>query len=68
MKGSDIQGMGRIAECVIVRNLPTIRKRLLELQYIPKGQEALGKIAEIKEEVKKAISNLQTIELGLEEE
>jgi len=68
MKGSDAQGMSRVAECIIVRNLPAIKKRLLELKYAPKGKEAEQKIAEILDEVNKAISNLQTIQLGLKEE
>jgi hypothetical protein len=66
MKGSDVHVMSRLAECMIVRNMPAIKKKLMELQYMAGGCDTDKKIAEIREEINKAIENLQTIQLGLE--
>ena len=68
MKSSDLTWIARENECLIVRTLPNIRKKTGEIKMLPDGTELRKqKIAELLEEVGRAIVSLQTIRLALEE-
>ena len=69
MTSHELNQLERLNEYLLVMVIPNVRKKIREASLLQDGSEQRKqKIAELKEEVGKAISNLQTIKSGLEKE